>query len=337
MTQDVSTTGPPTSLLVVIPALDEAATVADVIRRVPRPFPGIGAIEVLVVDDGSRDQTFRIAVDAGATVIRHPRTLGVGAAFQTALSYGVDHGVDMIATIDSDGQFDPADIPKLTAPIISGDADFTTASRFKDPRLTPKMPWLKLWGNRMMSRLISYFVRGRFHDVSCGMRCYSRRAALHLCLIGEFTYTQEVFLNLAHKRMRIVEVPIAVRGVREHGESRVAGNLWRYGARTMKIIIRWYRDYHPMRFFFGVAMAFMLAGIGFASFLLAHYLRTGGFSPHKWAGFCAGAAVGLAILMLHTGIIGDMLVRHRIYLEEILLRQRDARRIREDRGEGAGS
>ena len=125
----------------------------------------------------------------------------------------------------------------------------------------PEMPWVKRWGNRMMSRLISRLAGERFYDVSCGMRCYGRRAALQLHLLARFTYTQEVLLNLAFKQLRIVEVPLRVRGEREHGESRVAASLWRYGLRTAQIIFRSYRDYRPMRFFGGIALALAAAGL----------------------------------------------------------------------------
>ena len=240
---------PSLRLLVAMPALNEQRTVAGVIEGIPREIPGVGEIEVVVVDDGSDDLTGQKARAAGAHVIRHPKPGGVGAAFHSALAYGIESGADLIVSIDSDGQFDPADIPALVQPVVSGEADFATASRFKDPALIPEMPWLKLWGNRMMSRLISRLAGQTFYDVSCGMRCYSRRAMLQLHLLARFTYTQEVFLNLAFKQMKIVEVPIRVRGVREFGKSRVANNLWRYGFRTAQIIFRSYRDYHPLAFF----------------------------------------------------------------------------------------
>ena len=120
------------------------------------------------------------------------------------------------------------------------------------------MPAVKRWGNRAMSSLISRLAGQEFHDVSCGMRCYSRRAALQLHLVGRFTYTQEVVLNLAFKGLRIAEVPVRVRGEREFGESRVAGNLWRYALRSAQIIFRAYRDYHPLRFFGGLAAALLV-------------------------------------------------------------------------------
>jgi glycosyltransferase involved in cell wall biosynthesis len=309
-------------LLVAMPALDERATVAELVARVPREIPGVGRVEVLVVDDGSSDDTAERARAAGAHVIRHPRRQGVGAAFHTILAYGIDRGAHWIATLDADGQFDPADIPALIAPVVEGDADFATASRFADPALAPRMPRLKLWGNRMMSRLISSLAGQRFHDVSCGMRCYGRRAMLQLHLLARFTYTQEVFLNLAFKNLRIVEVPIRVRGERAFGESRVARSLWSYAWRTSQIIFRCYRDYHPLRFFGGAALALLAPALALSGFLLWHYVRTGGFSPHKWAGFAAVGLTVLAVLIAQIGVVGDMLTRHRVYLEELLYRQR---------------
>lgn len=309
-------------LLVSIPALDEEPTVAEVVRGVPSRIPGVGSIEVVVVDDGSRDATAERARAAGARVIRHERSLGVGAAFHSALAFGIDHGADLIVTLDGDGQFDPREIPALLEPVLSGRADFATASRFADPALVPDMPWVRRWGNRLMSRLISRLAGRTFHDVSCGMRCYSRRAAMHLHLLARFTYTQEVMLNLAFKQLAIVEVPIRVRGEREHGKSRVAGSLWRYGLRTLQIVVRSYRDYHPLRFFGGIALACLVPAALLAGFLLWHWSATGQLSPHKWAGFTAAALAALAAGALHMGVIGDMLNRHRSYLEEILFRQR---------------
>jgi hypothetical protein len=155
------------------------------------------------------------------------------------------------------------------------------------------------------------------------MRCYDRRAALQLYLLARFTYTQEVFLNLAYRQVPIVEVPIRVRGQREVGRSRVAGNLWRYGFRTAVIIVRSYRDYRPLRFFGTLALGCLAAAGALGGFFAFHYVRTGQFWPHTWAGVSAGACFGLAVLMVHLGLVGDMLNRHRVYLEELLYRVRD--------------
>ena len=129
-------------------------------------------------------------------------------------------------------------------------------------------------------------------------------------------------MNLAFKRLSIVEVPLRVRGVRKHGRSRVAGNLIKYALRTSRIIFRCYRDYHPLRFVGAIALMLIVPAFCSGTFLLWHYFATGSFSPHKWAGFVGGALFALGLITLHMGIIGDMLARHRAYLEEILYRQR---------------
>lgn len=323
-------------MLVAIPALNEEATIADVVSRVPRSAPGVDAVDVLVVNDGSTDGTVRCAVEAGADVVSHPQSRGVGAAFHTALNYAMARPVDLLVTIDGDGQFDPGDIPKLIRPVVEDRADFTTASRFADTTLTPSMPWVKRWGNRMMSRLISRIARQRFHDVSCGMRCYNRPAAMHLNLLGTFTYTQEVFLNLAFKGLRIVEVPIAVRGVRQHGDSRVAGSILRYALKTSSIIFRCYRDYRPMRFFGRLALALMVPGVGLAVYFLVNYIATGKFAGEKWAAFTGAALFVFGLILLLMGVAGDMLNRHRIYLEELLYDVRTQRRTRPPDGRDDG-
>jgi glycosyltransferase involved in cell wall biosynthesis len=312
----------PARLLVFLPALDESETIAEVIAGIPRRIEGVGEVAVLVVDDGSADATAELARKVGASVIRHDVTQGVGAAFQTALVYARESGVDLFVTIDADGQFDPADIPGVMAPVLAGAADFATGSRFIDPSLEPEMPRMKRWGNRQVARIVSGLTGRHFEDVSCGMRCYNREAILHLNLLGKFTYTHEVLLDLCFKGLRIVEVPIRVRGEREYGTSRVAGSLLRYAISTLRILVGAYRDYNPLRFFGSLAVALAGPALLLELFFFGHYLATGTFSPHLWAGF-TGAGLGtLSILMLFMGMIGDMLNRHRVYLEELLYEQR---------------
>lgn len=174
-------------LLVAIPCLNEAATISQVVRDVPRTIPGVMQVDIIVVDDGSTDLTSSEAKEAGALVLRHSRNLGVGKAFQTAVNYAVENKYDLMVNIDGDRQFNPQDIPKLVMPVISAQADMVTASRFINVELTPEMSKVKLVGNHMMSYLISQLVRQNFHDVSCGFRCYSREALLQLNLHGAFT------------------------------------------------------------------------------------------------------------------------------------------------------
>ncbi|HUP48272.1 MAG TPA: glycosyltransferase family 2 protein [Thermoanaerobaculia bacterium] len=305
-------------LVVLVPCLDEAPTVASVVRGVPREIPGIQRVDVVVIDDGSKDETTACAVAAGAEVLRHSTTLGLGRTFRDGVEWALRQGADIAVTIDGDGQFDPAHIPLLVKPILAGEAEMTTASRFLDRSLRPKMPLIKRLGNAWVARIVHLLSGRRFFDVSCGFRALSREALLRLNLFGGWTYTQETFLDLVFKGLRIVEIPLAVRGTREFGTSRVASNLPRYAARSLAIMLRAFVSYRPLAFFAGVSSLFALAGFGLLAFLISHYLRTDAFSPHIWAGFVGGSLMFVSVLSLLMGILGDMLVRMRLNQEQLL-------------------
>ncbi len=304
-------------LLVAIPCLNEAATIAEVVRAVPRQIPGLTAVDVVVIDDGSTDNTGALAILAGAYVVRHTRNRGVGAAFQSALTYAISHGYDLMVNIDGDRQFDPQDIPKLVAPVIAGEADMVTASRFIDPALRPDMPQVKLVGNHLMSYLISKLVRKKYADVSCGFRCYSREAFLRMNLQGAFTYTQETFLDFAANNVEIKEVPIKVTYFDDR-ESRVAGSIGKYAINTGKIIFRGYRDYFPLRFFLGMAAVWGIPGLLLSLVFFIHFWFTGSFSGYLFAGFSGAFLILLSILFVIVAIVADMLDRIRVNQERIL-------------------
>jgi len=301
------------SIAVVIPALNEEKQLGEVIDAIPA-----FADHIIVVDDGSTDKTVEVAEGKGAKVISHKSNRGVGAALSTGVRTVLGMDVDIMVNMDADGQFDPADIEKLVQPILDGQADFVTASRFIDKAFRPKMPVAKYWGNKFMSRFISRLTRQKFYDVSCGFRAYSRETLQRLNLFGEFTYTQETFIDLAFKQLAIHEVPVHVRGSREHGKSRVASNLFRYAFQTLNIILRTFRDNKPFRLFGSMSLIVFLLGLGFAIFLGQHYLRTGFFTPHKWAGFTAGFFFVVSLLLLLIGFVLDMFARMRRNQEEIL-------------------
>jgi glycosyltransferase involved in cell wall biosynthesis len=298
-------------LLVILPALNEAATIVEVLGRIPRSMPGIDQVEILVVDDGSTDDTVPLALQAGASVISHGKNRGVGAAMQTGLDEAIRRQADFAVNIDSDGQFAPEDIPKLVEPLVLGKADFATASRFKDPALVPQMPLVKRIGNWGMAQMVSYIVGQKFADVSCGFRAYTRETLLQLVLSGAFTYTQEMLLVLGQKGRRMLEVPMVVRGVREHGKSRVASNLFRYAYRTAAIIFSCVRDFSPGTFFNLAAFSVSFLAFGFASFFVLHRVVAGQFRPHIWAGFTSAFLFGLAFMTFGLGQIASMVARIR--------------------------
>jgi len=311
------------SVAVIIPAFNEAVTIAEVVKRCFEVLAKSSLeANVIVVDDGSTDGTAALAREAGGQVVSHGENRGVGKAFHTGMRSALASGAEVIVNIDADGQFDPSDIPKLIDPIVASRADFVSASRFKNPDLIPDMPRIKIWGNRVVSRIVSEITGQRFHDVSCGFRAYSREAALQLNLWGSFTYTQESFIDLHIKGMRIEEVPLRIRGERQHGESKVASNLFQYGIRTGEIILHSYRDFWPFRFFGVLSLLCMLPGALLVIFLLRHRFTSGAFTPHIWAGFTGAALFAFGLLILIMGLVAEMLKRIRLNQEMLLYYER---------------
>jgi hypothetical protein len=209
-----------------------------------------------------------------------------------------------------------------------------TASRFLDRDLTPEMPAIKKWGNRRVSQVVRLLTGQEFLDVSCGFRAFSSEALLRLNLFGTFTYTQETFLDLAFKDLHILEVPVSVQGTREFGTSRIASSLPRYAFHSLRIMLGAFVSYRPFSFFSTVAAGLFAIGTSLLALLGVHYLRTGAFTPHIWAGFVGGAISLLGVITLVIGFIGSMLLRIRMNQESTLYflkraKWEDSRRGRE--------
>lgn len=305
-------------LIVLIPALNEEATIRQVIQGLPSRIDGIDQQQVFVIDDGSTDATAATAEAAGAKVFRHWTNLGLGAAFQTGIEMALRNGADVIATIDADGQFHPNDLPALIHPIVEQRADVVTASRFRDPSLTPKLSFMKRFGNNSVAGLVSWLSGQRIYDVACGFRAYSREAALHLNVFSMFTYTQESLMNLIFKQFHVLEIPIRIEAARKFGRSRISSNLLRYAFYTSNTMFRTLLDYRPLRVFGWTGLLIFLAGVACELFVLVHYLDTKMVTPYKTVGFIGGLLnlIGLAVIIV--GLIADMINRVRMTQERIM-------------------
>ena len=313
------------SVVVTIPALNEAATIGQIIKSIPTNISGVKNVDVVVINDGSTDNTAGIAAEAGARVVSFSCNRGLGAAFRQGLCTALALGADIIVNIDGDGQFDTKDIPALIRPIIEGRADMVTASRFADPELVPEMPWIKKWGNKRVANIVNRLSNQKLSDVSCGFRAYSRNATLRATLLGGHTYTHEIILDLAFRGLRIIEMPVKVTGVRKFGKSRVAGNLWKYGWHSLFIMLRSFRDYQPMRVFGGISLFFFTLALLCSGFLTIHYFIKGSFSPFIFMGFLGGGFGFIALSCYITALLAGMINRLRILQDEqlFLLRRQE--------------
>jgi glycosyltransferase involved in cell wall biosynthesis len=312
-------------LVVMIPAYNESEKIAGVIQNIPRKIAGIDKVEVLVMDDHSKDKTKEVSLKAGANkVFRHKQNVGLGKNFKKGLDISLKLGADIIVNIDADGQFNPKDIPTLIKPIQDEEADMVTCSRFLNPKLVKNMPGLKKWGNRRFTSLVSRITGEKFTDTQCGFRAYSKEAALRMNINGKFTYTQESFIDLVSKGMRIKEIPLEVKYFKER-KSHISGKLKNYGFKSLAIIAKTTRDTQPLTFFGMPAVILFLFGFlgGLVSLVywLIHLVTSPIQTLFSVSVFLMTFGASLGILAL----IADMMKSLKMNQEEILykLKMRD--------------
>ncbi len=303
-------------LIIYMPALNEEDGIEIVIKELPKKIDGIDEIDVLVVDDGSTDNTAEIAKQSGANVVSHGINKGVGSAFQSALQYALETRGDILVSIDADRQFNSKQISEIIQPILKNNADMVTGNRFNEG-MPENMPKSKYWGNEQMSKLISLISGQKFRDVSCGFRAYSREALMRLNLFGSFTYTQETILDMVYKGLRVVEYPVDVVYFKNR-KSRVAGSIIKYALRTSEIIVKTLRDYKPMTFFGGIGGVFFLIGLILEIGLGMYFLIEGSFTPYKFVGFTGFGFLIFGLLLFIVGLLAGMFNRVRVNQERIL-------------------
>jgi glycosyltransferase involved in cell wall biosynthesis len=214
-------------IAVVVPAFNEADKIARTIRSVP------GFVDhVLVVDDGSRDATARQAVRSarrGLEVVMHPANRGVGAAIATGYRRALELGADATAVMAGDAQMDPADLPRLLAPVLAGEADYAKGNRFAWPGCWRHMPMTRFLGNVVLSGLTRLACGYRVFDSQCGYTVASRSALVAIdpdAMFARYGYPNDLLGRLARAGVRVVDVPVRP----------VYGPGWRSGIRLTTVV-----------------------------------------------------------------------------------------------------
>jgi glycosyltransferase involved in cell wall biosynthesis len=292
---------------------NEAETIAELIDRIPKHIDGVTSMEIIVVNDGSTDNTVELAHKAGATVYGDNQSKGLALRFREIVNIVLEKNFDAMVNIDGDLQFNPEDIPKFVSPIVNDEADFVAADRFTDPETgnekhPDNMPIVKYYGNKIGAWIVGELSNDKFRDVTCGFRGYNQKSLYALNINGTHTYTQESFQVLAAKKMRIKSIPIEVKYFKNR-QSRVVTSIPKYMALSIMNILRAFRDFAPLKFFVAIGMVPFVLGLICVIFLGIYWLQSQSFTPFKFVGFTGIYLISLGIFLWSLGLLADMQVR----------------------------
>src|SRR3954451_11632419 len=305
-------------LIIQIPCFNEAAQLPETLAQIPRSVPGFEEDELLVIDDGSVDETAEVGGAHGVThVVRLTNTKGPASAFQAGLDACLKLGADVIVNTDADNQYHGADIPKLIEPILAGHADMVIGDRETDKieHFSPLKKRLQRFGSVVVRRASGT----RVPDTTSGFRAYNREAALQVQVVSKFTYTLETIIQAGKMLVAVDHVPIRTNP--KTRPSRLFPSMWAYVRRNATSIFRIYTLYEPLRVFLAAAALVGLVGaVIWVRFLWFFFFGDG--QGHVQSLILGSTLFIVAVQFAALGVLGDILAGSRVLQQRILERVR---------------
>jgi glycosyltransferase involved in cell wall biosynthesis len=231
--------------------------------------------EIIVIDDGSHDNTARIASLAGARVISHPQNKGYGAAILSIFNEARKQDPDILIILDADSQHDPAEIPRIIQPIIDG-YDVVIGTREKQ---TAKIPLYRRFGQKVISHSVNVLLKNPLTDSECGFRAFSRKAIAALDMEENgMAISAETIIDAAMRDLKITEVPVSV----TYGSDGSTMNPVAHGLGVLTRVLVMISERRPL-FFFGLAgVVIIIVGLVAGVFTIRLYSQSGVVST-PWA------------------------------------------------------
>lgn len=300
-------------LFIQIPCFNEAETLAATLADLPRELEGIDEIRWLVIDDGSSDETARIARDNGVDyVVQHGHNKGLAYGFMTGLAACLERGADIIVNTDADNQYSASSIPDLIRPILAGQADLVVGARPIDE--IREFSTVK----KLFQKLGSWVVRAASQtdipDAPSGFRALSRELALQVNVFSDYTYTLETIIQAGQKKFMVSAVPVKTNGWLR--PSRLVSSIWSYIKRSIITIVRIFAVYRPFVFFMSIAALFLAAGTLIGIRFMVFYFSGEG-SGHVQSLIFAAILIVVGVQNGILAFIGDIMAVNRRILEEV--------------------
>ncbi len=301
-------------LIVQIPCHNEARTIARTISDIPRRIPGVDAVEVLVIDDGSSDHTSAAAREAGADhVIRHTQNKGLAEAFRSGIDACLGAGADIIVNTDGDNQYAGHCIPMLVQPILDGAADMVVGDR--QVQHSPHYSWIKKRLHAVGTSVIQRLSRTEVSDPVSGFRAFSREAATHLNVVSPFSYTIETLIQAGTHHIALTSVPIETNAATR--PSRLFKSIPHFVLNSLATTLRIYTMYHPLRMFGYIGIVLGLGGlIPIGRFL--YFFLSGDGAGHVQSLILGGVLVLMGFLALLFALVADLVNFNRRLIETTL-------------------
>ena len=305
-------------LIIQIPCYNEAGTLSIALSALPRQVPGFDSVEWLIIDDGSTDDTVRVARENGVDhVISHTRNQGLARGFMNGLDACLRLGADVIVNTDADNQYNADDIPALVTPILERRADIVVGARPIETieHFSPVKKILQKLG----SWVVRVASKTDIPDAPSGFRAMSRAAAQRLMVFNDYTYTLETIIQAGQKNMAITSVPIRVNG--DLRPSRLVKSIPSYIKRSIVTIVRIFIIYRPFRFFGTIGA--ILFGAGFLLGLRFLWKFLGGEGEgHVQSLILAAALLVMGFQTFLVAFLADLLAANRKLLEDVRYRLR---------------
>ncbi len=260
-----------TKLIIMIPCLNEESALPFAIASLPKKLNRIDTIERLIIDDGSTDQTVKIAKELGVEhILSFPRNMGLGVAFSRGIFEAAKHGADIVVNFDADCQYNADDIQKLIDPILDKQADYVIGERPINEIQT--FSTLKKILQKLGSGLIKTLSNVKVKDTPSGYRALNHELMTRLYVFDSYTYTQETILTAAHLGFRVLGVPIRV-NQKVLRESRLVKNIFSYICKAGLSYLKMYLIYYPLKVLVPIALVSLICFLILIGRFFYHYLN----------------------------------------------------------------